>query len=257
MLGAPDLFTRLRPVLRAAFFAALAALALAGWRKGRLVGPREIRPELLQEPAQGATQRPPFSYDYRGKRCRVQPVASYELWGLVVSHNDIHAVADIYHDTSSVDTKDLCVLWGESLRHLDYLRAKYSSGPFTCYVRWSEPLPSLDMANVGNNHLITDAPPVRDAIARVRVGDQVHLRGLLVNYQMEDWRSFWRNTSTVRGDDGCEVVFVEQIEILRRGTPGWYALWRLAWIVLLGVPVVYLALFVRQSGRDPVKLGEL
>ena len=99
----------------------LLVLAVAGWRKGTLVPPPEILPELLQEPAQGATDRAPFSFDYKGKQCRVRPVASYELWGLVVSHNDIKSVADIYHDTSSVDTKDLCVLWGESLRHGDFI----------------------------------------------------------------------------------------------------------------------------------------
>lgn len=257
MLGVPDLFTRLRPVLRWAFFGSLAVLAVAGWRKGTLVPPREVLPELLSEPSQQPTERAPFTFDYKGKRCRVQPVASYELWGLVVSHNDIKSVADIYHDASSVDTKDLCVLWGESLRHMDYLRAKYSSGPFTCYVAWSEPLPSLDMANIGNNHMITDSPAVRRAIARVHVGDQVHFKGLLVNYQMDDWDDFWRNTSTVRNDSGCEVVFVEQLDVLRDGTPGWYALWRLAWVVLFAVPVLWGIAFYVESGKDSVKLGEI
>jgi len=257
MLGQADLFSTLRPILRWSFFAALAVLLLAGWRKGALVGPNQVRPELLQEPLQLATDRPPFTFDYRGKQCRVKPVASYELWGLVVSHNDIHSVADIYHDTSSVDTKDLCVLWGESLQNRDYLRATFKSGPFTCYVSWSEPLPGLRMDGIGNNHMITDSPAVRQAIARVRVGDQVHFRGLLVNYQMEDWEGFWRNTSTVRTDSGCEVVYVEDLEILERGTPGWYLLWRLAIGVLIAVPVVYAVLFFRESGRDSVKLGEI
>jgi len=257
VLGVPDLWSRLRPVLRWAFFGALAVIAVAGWRKGTLVPPREILPELLSEPLQSATERPPFSFEYKGKACRVRPVASYELWGLVVSHNDIKSVADIYHDASSVDTKDLCVLWGESLRHLDYLRAKYSSGPFTCYVAWSEVLPSLEMANIGNNHMITDSPEVRRAIARVHVGDQIHFKGLLVNYQMDDWEGFWRETSTVRDDSGCEVVYVEALEILRRGTPGWYALWYLAWVVLLAVPVLYGIAFYVESGKDSVKLGEL
>jgi len=257
VLGVPDLFSRLRPVLRWAFFAALAALAVSGWRKGDLVPPREVLPELLSEPLQGPTDRAPFSFEYKCKQCRVRPVASYELWGLVVSHNDIKSVADIYHDASSVDTKDLCVLWGESLRHADYRRAKYASGPFTCYVSWSEPLPSLDMANIGNNHMITDSPSVRRAIAGVQVGDQVHFRGLLVNYQIDDWETFWRNTSTVRTDTGCEVVYVEELDVLRRGTPGWYALWRLAWVVLLAVPVLYAIAFYVESGKDSVKLGEL
>ena len=219
--------------------------------------PREVRPELLQLPLQTATDRPPFSFAYKGKQCRVKPVAAYELWGLVVSHNDIKSVADIYHDASSVDTKDLCVLWGENLRHTDYLQAKYKSGPFTCYVSWSEVLPNLFMDGLGNNHMLTDSPEVRRAIGTVKVGDQIHFRGLLVNYQMEDWETFWRNTSTVRDDAGCEVVYVESLEVLQRGTPVWYFLWRFAEVVLVTVPLVYLWLFWYEAGRDPAKLGQI
>jgi len=105
--------------------------------------------------------------------------------------------------------------------------------------------------------MITDSPEVRRAIARVHVGDQIHFKGLLVNYQMDDWEGFWRETSTVRDDSGCEVVYVEALEILRRGTPGWYALWYLAWVVLLAVPVLYGIAFYVESGKDSVKLGEL
>lgn len=249
-------FARRRRLLARAFLVALLLLAVSGWRKGTLAGPREIEPALLGEPLQSATARAPFEFTYKSKRCRVRPVATYELWGLVVSHNDIHSVADIYHDASAVDTKDLCVIWGDNLRHTEYLRAKYHSGPFTCYVSWSEPL-DLRMDEIANNHMITDSPAVRRAIAGVEVGDQVHFRGLLVNYQMEDWEDFWRNTSTVRTDSGCEVVYVESLEVVRRGTPGWYLLWRLAWWTLLTVPVAYLVLFWIEAGRNPVSLGEI
>lgn len=257
MPGERDAFTRLRPWLRRTFVAALGLLAVAGWQKGRLVGPPSVLPELLAAPVQGATERAPFAFAYHGRQCRVRPVAAYDIWGLVVSHNDIASVADIYHDASSVDTKDLCLLWGENLRHADYLRASFRSGPFTCYASWSEPLANLHLDGIGNNHLITDSPAVRRAIAGVRVGDQVHLRGLLVDYQMDDWRDFWRRTSTVRDDRDCEVLFVEDLAVVRRGTPGWYLLWQLAIVVLLSVPIVYGALFWLTAGRDPVKLGEL
>lgn len=253
----PGAFVTLRPWLRRTFLVGLALLALAGWRKGTLPAPQAILPELWQVPVQEATAREPFDFRYKGHACRVRPVASYELWGLVVSHNDIHSVADTYHDATSVDTRDLCVVWGGTLRHSDYRLAKYRSGPFTCYVSWREPLPELAMENIGNNHLITDSAAVRDAIARVRVGDQVHVKGLLVDYQMDDWEGFWRRTSTVRTDSGCEVVYVEDLEILRRGTPFWYALWRLGWILVVAAPLAWLVLFVRQAGRNPVRLGEL
>ena len=77
---------------------------------------------------------------------------------------------------------------------------------------------------------------MRRRIAGVRVGDQVRLSGLLVDYQMEGWRDTWRRASTVRGDDGCEVVFVQELDVLRRGTPRWYAAYRLAWLLVLALP---------------------
>lgn len=255
-MAAGNSYAALRGLARWAFVGALALLVLSGWRKGRLVGPEGIDPVLLREPLQGTTDRRPFSFTYKSRQCRVRPVATYELWGLVVSHNNIKSVADIYHDASAVDTKDLCVMWGDNLRRPEYLRARYESGPFTCYVSWNEPL-DLRMDGIGNNHMITDSAAVRRAIATVEVGDQVHFRGLLVNYQMEDWEDFWRNTSTVRTDSGCEVVFVEDLEVLKRGTPGWYLLWRLSWWVLFAAPVAYLVIFWIEAGKDPVSLGEI
>jgi hypothetical protein len=230
-------------------FLLAAALTLVSWlMKGRLPEPREIAPELLTEPVQEPTTSEPFSFDYRGRGCRVRPVARYELAGVVVSHNDIESFADLYHDSSSVDTKDLCVVWGPNLERSDFRRVDYRSGSFTCYFR-HPPGVRFSRRGLGNNHLITDSAAVRERIAAVRVGDQVLIRGLLVDYQMEDWRDVWRRTSTVRADDGCEVIFVESIEVLRRGTPGWYRAFRAAGAVTLGLPALYLVLLHRSVRR--------
>lgn len=236
--------------------AALALLALGWWRAGKLGGPQTIVTQALAAPRQTPTDRAPFEFPYRGRACRVRPVATYELWGLVVSHNDIESVADIYHDRSSVDTKDLCVVWGDNLRRDDYRRVKFWSGPFTCYFRIPDGA-RLALDGVGNNHLITDRPRARSAIAAVHVGDQVHLQGLLVDYQMDDWEDFWRQTSTVRNDSGCEVVFVESLEVVRRGTPGWYLLKRLGvWTAVLSA-AAWLALFAHEATRGTGSVGRL
>ena len=99
---------------------------------------------------------------------------------------------------------------------------------------------------------------VRRSLDGVRVGDQVRLAGLLVNYQMDDWQNFWRRTSTTREDDGCEVVFLKEIEVLSRGTPGWYSAYRLGWIAILLIPVLYLFLIWIEAGKaDTTTLGRL
>jgi hypothetical protein len=166
----------------------------------------------------------------------------------VVSHNNIHSMADIYHDSTSVDTKDLCVIWGANLETPDYRRVDYKSGPWTCYFSYPEGVRFRHQA-IGNNHLITDNPAIRERLSQIRVGDQVRMAGLLVDYQMEDWRKFWRRSSLRRDDTGCEVIFLEELQVLRRGTPAWYATYRAGWIALLGLPILYLGLVWIEAGQ--------
>ena len=248
---------RLRRLIGPLFLASLALTALSWFFKGDLVGPESIEPALLQPPRQDLIEREPFSFEYKEQQCRVEPVATYELWGLVVSHNNIHSVADIYHDSTSVDTKDLCVIWGANLESADYQRVDFKSGPWTCYFKYPQGV-KFHHSGLGNNHLITDDPTLRRALGEVRVGDQVHLKGLLVNYQMDDWQGFWRRTSTRRDDSDCEVLFLEEVDILRSGTPVWYAAYRLGWIALLGLPMAYLVLMWIEAGQpDTSTLGRL
>lgn len=248
---------QLRRMIGPLFLAALAVTTISWFFKGDLVGPESIRSDLLQPPQQESIDREPFSFEYKGKQCRVEPVATYELWGLVVSHNNIHSVADIYHDSTSVDTKDLCVIWGGNLETPDYRRVEFKSGPWTCYFKYPRGV-QFHHNGLGNNHLITDDPVIRRTLDGVRVGDQIHLKGLLVDYQMEDWQGFWRRTSTRRDDNDCEVLYLEEAEVLRRGTPGWYLLYRLGWISLLVLPIAYVTLMWIEAGQeDTTTLGRI
>jgi len=247
---------RLRRWIFRALLVAAALFALARWRERQLPAPAAARSELAQSPIQGPTDRVPFDFVYKGKRCFVRPVARYELWGLVVSHNDIHSISDIYHDATSVDTRDLCVVWGRNVASGAYERAEFWSGPWTCYFRTPAAV-DFDRTGISNNHLITDRPEVRARLAHVHVGDEVHFSGLLVDYRMDDWGDFWRRTSTVRTDTGCEVVFAERLEVLARNAAGWHALESLAKTLLVLLPLAWIGVFVLEARRDPVSLGEL
>ena len=62
----------------------------------------------------------------------------------------------------------------------------------------------------------------------------------------------WRMTSTTRNDSGngaCEVVFVEAIDILQHGTPGWYTTYTLGWWSLLCLLVLKGGLLLREALR--------
>lgn len=198
---------------------------LARWQRG-VVSASSTLKELQQEPLQTPTQEEPFQFTYRKRTYDVKPVANYTLWGLVVSHNNINSFFDSYHDKNSVDTKDLCVIWGANLKDNEFHKVSFRSGSWTCYFRYRHGV-RFDKYKLSNNHLITNDPTVRRMIAKVRVGDQVKFEGMLVNYKDKRTKFRWRMSSKTRKDAGnraCEVVFVRKLEILKRGTPFWYFL---------------------------------
>jgi len=56
---------------------------------------------------------------------------------------------------------------------------------------------------------------------------------------MEDWGKFWRRTSKTRKGAKCEVLFVETVEVLQQGTPGWYATHSVGLRATLGLLLLY------------------
>lgn len=233
----------------------LVGLCLLAWlNKGALPAPAEIDPALLAEPRQEPTEREPFEFTHEGRTVRIRPVAEYELWGLVVSHNNIESIADIYHDSSSVDTKDLCVVWGSNLQSGELDKVEFESGPWTCYYRYPQGVRFVG-SEMSNNHLVTDSDELRAALDDIRIGDQIHVKGALVDYQLDDWRDFWRRSSRVRTDGGngaCEVFYFEELEVLVSGTPVWYGLFRGSLWLLAAVG----GLFLHSIWIDSMRLAK-
>ncbi len=191
---------------------------------------QKIENDLFIEPRQTLSERDDFSFDYREKTYHVYPQAEYELWGLVVSVNNINAWYNFYHDENSVNLKDVCVIWGDNLRSDAYLDVDYKSGEWTCYYSWFGPIHGEFYGNkLSNNHLLSDSKKVRDIIRQVNIGDQIYARGALVDYQ-EEGVGWSRRTSMSRDDTNqtsrsggaCEVFFVDDIEILKKGSPLWH-----------------------------------
>lgn len=181
--------------------------------------------EVKNEPQQQKTSEQAFVFDYRGKDYNVDPVAEYELYGLVVTHNDIHAFSDIYHDKDSVDIKDICVIWGENAESDTYKEVQFWSEPWTCWTRWGvgEAI-GFSLRDLSNNHLLSNDAYVRDTIYQMQIGDQIYLKGLLVNYSQAGHPNFVRKSSLNRDDEGngaCEVLFVEEAKILKKGPAFW------------------------------------
>ena len=206
------------------------AFGLAWHQQDRLPPPQALLPDLAQAPLQTPMEEPPFQFSYRKHDYEVKTFAAYELWGVIVSHNDISGLSDIYHTADSLDTKDICVLWGDNATRDDYLKTVFTSGAWTCNYEYPQGV-TLNTNEVSNNHLITDSDSLRRTIDGLRRGDQVHVRGRLVGYHDLKSPDNWRNSSLIRTDSGngaCEVVFVEQLDVLKPANPGWRKLYRIA-----------------------------
>ncbi len=226
-------------------------LLLSFWQKKSLPDKQEIDKRLLQAPVQASsTALTDFRFDYRKKSYTVQPIADYELWGLVVSVNDIKAWYNMYHDKDSVNLKDICVIWGDNLKSDAYQQVSFKSGEWTCYYRWFGQLNGAFHGNqLSNNHLFSDKEKVRDTIRQMQIGDQVHIRGVLSRYAEND-SSNYRGTSLSRDDSGngaCETIYVKEAKIIKKRFPDWELLKIFSLYSLFALLVLDIWLFLRAA----------
>jgi len=235
-------------LVRWALLAGFLLTATAWWERDELPEPRALRGELREDPLQVAVQRAPFQTTVGGVTYSVRPLYSYDISGLVVSMHDSDSWWDWIHKAwnDRLNVVDLCVIYGENARSGGYLGLNYSSGEFVCNVSTSstERWQAFSMPALSNNHLLADSPALASRLRQVRVGDQVRIRGYLAEYSHSHGFAFFRGTSTTRLDTGngaCETIYVEDFEVLRRGSPVWRGLF---WVGLAGIALSVLWWFM-------------
>ncbi|OUS07951.1 hypothetical protein A9Q81_00975 [Gammaproteobacteria bacterium 42_54_T18] len=251
-----DFEAQYRPLNRQLYFFIIlfAGLTLfSAFKKNELIDFSLIHSQLTQEPIQETiSNRSPYaephSFQYMDIQYQVKPMANYELWGLVVSHNDIDGISDTYHDETSVDTKDLCVIWGDNILSNDYHSVSFSSGAWTCYFEY--PHGTIFNANqLSNNHIITDNDAIRESLTQIQIGDQIHIKGELVSYQDERHPEYWRASSITRTDGGngaCEVIFANELDIIAIGNPLWRFIYEWSWKILIALLIAKTAVLIRE-----------
>jgi len=214
------------------------------WKRNDLPQKIDFISEIGREPLQSVLRIDPFDAPFKGVGYRVEPSHDYELWGLVVSFRHHDGDAMLHKSWNDhLNMADICVVWRESALNPLLSRLDFWNGQFTCNVEtrdraaWER----FRMDQLSNNHLISDDPAIRDKVAAVRVGDQIHIRGWLAAYQSEG--NPLRGTSTVRTDTGngaCETIYVREFEILRPAKSAWRKTMYASLLVYLGALLIYL-----------------
>jgi hypothetical protein len=207
------------------------------------------------EPVQEPSHQRPFVAIIGGYTYTLTPKATYDISGLVVSQHRGDAMFNLYHKADPGNIKDVCVVWGEDITNGSYRKVRFSSEEFSCYYSWSGPIsPPFNPEKVSNNHLIPATPDVAAAIRAIHIGDQVRMKGLLVDYQVTkaDREVFTRRTSLTRKDTGngaCEILYVTDLSVLAQGNHLQADAGRYAWYASLGL---FLALGAVWFARPPV-----
>lgn len=242
---------RLRICLRVFLYLGLVLYCSGRFFMGKFDEKMEISRTVRLNPVQADISEDPFFFAYGKEEYWIQPTASYDISGLIVTHNDVSSIADAYHTSESVDFRDVCLVWGSNVSSGVYRRFKFWSEPWSCHMKTedSAAAASFNAAGFSNNHLLSPDPRVRETIRSLRIGDQVRLQGMLINYSPKWSPESLRKTSLERDDTGngaCEVLWVESAEILKRGGTGWHlardlGFWLLVTALVGGVGMFVLA----------------
>lgn len=206
-------------------FASLPVLLVSFWNRNTLPASIDYVPQVFEAPLQSPTRNKPFGVRYKGIEYEVEPQYDYELHGMVVSfrHHDGNSRMHL-RSNDKLNMLDVCVIWGDNVRHPDLNELQFWNGIFTCNVstRDQAAWDAFDMYQLSNNHLISDDELIRDRVSDLNIGDQIRVRGSLASYGSSGGGK--RGTSTTRldsGDGACETIYVSDFTIVEAATSYW------------------------------------
>jgi len=239
----------LKSLNKLVFYASLVLLLASCWQRNEFPENLTVAPDLLKPPLQRAVNIQPFTVSNNGTDYRIEPRYRYDLRGLVVSyahHNGNYSLHRLWND--HINVADVCVVWSENTNASDLNRIKFWNGKFTCNFETGDTgvWKRFRQDQVSNNHLLTVDSLIRKKIKQLRIGDQIRIRGWLVNYSNDT--GFSRGTSTTRDDTGngaCETIYLKDFEILRPLDNGWRLVMKLALAGVIGSSLLWLVAVMR------------
>ncbi len=221
----------------------------------------DIHPEVLDNPIQTKILHPhKFEFKSNDYAYQVTPLFDYTLRGLIVS-KFTYDIFNMYK-YGRVFPVDLCIIWGSNVRNGVHLNkaVNFSQDCRWCNVEWSGNV-TFNFDEMSNNHLVVNDARIRKIINSLSAGDQVYIEGKLINVKAAllkrtgsfDPQEFEWKTSTVREDGGagaCEVIYVEDIKILKKGNLFFHYLFLLSFYGLLALILYKIVFFICEMKTD-------
>ncbi len=250
----------LKKIIKILLLISVTLFVYSYFRKDNLPNREDVLNQLHQAPVQTETDIAPFTKEEGGIIYNITPLYNYELYGLVVSYHHTKDWWDYYHKEwkDFINIKDICVLWGDNIKTEVYKQMKFKSGSWTCYHEFkpntNQEIWSKFKNNSGsNNHLLSDDETINETIMDAKRGDQIYLKGYLVEYSHSE--GFQRGTSTTRDDTGngaCETIYVTDFQILKKANPLWQSIYLFSKYSIIACFVTLLILLFlpfRRSNR--------
>jgi hypothetical protein len=144
-------------------------------------------------------------------RWQLTPRARYDITARILSREDYH-----FDALSDLIPEDLALGWGpmSDNRVLRAFEITQGARFYSWMPKGTLPIPrQAVIEHSANTHVIPADAAVRRQLKRLRVGQVVHLTGLLVNAMRDD--GAYIHTSLTRSDTGpgsCEVLLVERVD---------------------------------------------
>jgi hypothetical protein len=163
-------------------------------------------------PADPVQSELPAAEPVRYGRWLLTPRARYDITARILSREDYH-----FDRLADLIPEDLALGWGpmSDNRVLASFDISQSVRFYTLEPHGAPPISrEAVIEHSANTHVIPADSAVRSELARLRVGQVVHLTGVLVDGRRADGASF--HTSLVRTDTGpgaCEVMLVENVAV--------------------------------------------
>jgi hypothetical protein len=192
---------------------ALIVLIAAGfWQAGHAWRLRAVHPpDGLLAPAEPWQSDLDKAESIVHGRWTLTPRAQYDITARILSREDYS-----FDPMADLVPEDLALGWGamSDNRILRSFRITQSAR-FYSWRAAQLPIPRQEIIeHSANTHVIPADPVIRAELSRLRVGQVVHLTGLLVDGTRND--GAFIHTSLTRADSGagaCEVMLVEHVDI--------------------------------------------
>jgi len=226
-------------------------LLICFWNRNDFSSDLSVVDELSHDPKQTKVELAPFTVQVNQVAYEIQPLYEYEIYGLVVSyelHDGNYNLHKRWNDHLNI--ADYCVVWGESASTPFLPEFTFWNGQFTCNfsTKDKQAWESFSPEQLSNNHLVSDVKNIRKKLKKVKVGDQIYIKGWLATYKNLETGGK-RETSISREDTGngaCETIYVTDVGVLR----SYSSIWKKAMYLSLISFVVCLLMYFKTPYRS-------